>query len=161
MNTFDFESERFAGTRREQLLSQLSHSLDEFGVAQDQHAKELCLRNYQDSLKFLRKRFTSSGLHVREWSLFGSTAPLLRLPLLKSLLLSRSKARWGVYPVEYTVEDAINNVTRGHRSRSLPSDIDLILDVDSDTLAPRDISYAKYFARKNTFDEYGVFVQFK
>lgn len=162
MDIFHHELERQSGTHRERLLYELSPSLNEFGVAQDMHAKEICLKNYQDSLKFLRTRLTSSGLHIREWNLFGSTASVLRLPILKSLLLNRSKGpRLGIYPLGYTVEDALHGVTRGHGSRSLPSDIDLILDADNDKLPSQDVSTIKYFARKKTFDEYGVFIQFK
>lgn len=149
------------GTHRERLLSQLALSLNEFGVAQDMQAKEICLKNYQDSLKFLRKRLTASGLHIREWNLFGSTASVLRLPILKSLLLNRSNGpRMGVYPMEYTMEDAERNVLRGHEKRTFPSDIDLILDADSDNLTNSKVMSIKYFARKHTFNEYGVFVQF-
>jgi len=161
MIAFDREFELHTGTHRERLLSRLSHSLNEFGVAQDPEAKKLCLENYRDSLKFLRKRLTTSGLQIREWNLFGSMAPVLRLPLLAPVLLNRSKARLGVYPLNYSVEDVLDNVTKNHGSRSLPSDVDLILNADSKKIAPRDISYIKYFARKKTFDEYGVFIQFR
>lgn len=162
MDLFHHEGEQRVGTRRERLLAELSGSLNKFGVAQDMHAKELCLQNYQESLKFLRKRLTSSGLHIREWNLFGSTASVLRLPILKSLLLSRSKGpRMGIYPMEYTVEDAHRNVTKGHGTRNLPSDIDLILNADNDRMPTSEVLTIKHFARKSTFEEYGVFVQFK
>ncbi|MFZ5535835.1 MAG: hypothetical protein ACOY3M_06835 [Patescibacteria group bacterium] len=160
MNSYGHEFEHM-GTRREQLLSRLSHSLNKYGVAQNLEAKELCFDNYRRSLQFLRKKLTSSGLRIREWNLFGSMAPVLRLPFLQSILLPVSKARLGIYPLEYTLEDALATVTSGHNARNLPSDIDLILDADNGNISPRDQSYIKYFARKSTFDEYGVFVQFK
>lgn len=162
MDLFHHESEQHMGTHRERLLSQLSGSLNRYGVAQDMHAKELCLQNYQESLKFLRKRLTASGLRIREWNLFGSTASVLRLPILKSLLLNRSKGpRLGIYPMEYTVEDAHRNVTKGHGTRNLPSDIDLILNADNERMPTSEVLTIKHFARKSTFEEYGVYVQFK
>lgn len=161
MSHFRHETLQNVETRRHRLLSELSSSLNSYGVAQDLNAKQVCYDNYRESLSYLRKRFKSSGLQIVEWSLFGSTAPLLRFPILKPLLFHSSRTRWGVYPLEYTHEEVVENVTKNHGNRMLPSDIDLILDVKSKTLSRRDISYAKYFAQKHTFEEFGVFIQFK